>query len=106
MNRFWLITKRCLFGLVFATSLFLGACSVVDKVNPWSSNIAFNKVEIIALSDANLGYSVEIDVVFILDEKLGLVLSELTAAQWFAAHPNRRRSPGTGQLPEVPADGL
>lgn len=40
-------------------------------------------ISLVAMPDANQGYSVEVDIVVILDKNLNAVISNLSAAQWF-----------------------
>ena len=68
-------------------SMMLTGCSTLQSINesmPWHSG---NQVETVGLKvnfDAQLQHAVSVDVVFIYDENLIAMLSNASAAQWFA----------------------
>lgn len=74
--------------LAFLVSIFfLSGCGSFISVGDWFSNFQSNKklqnISIFSDADANEGYPVAVDVVFVSDQKVLDFLSGLRSAEWF-----------------------
>ncbi len=75
-------------SLVVALMLALNSCITIKRFNPLYKANALEHIEIVSKLDANYGYSVEIDLVFIEDNYLAEAIGQLSAMDWFSEKKN------------------
>lgn len=80
--------SRIFNSVLVLSFFFLSGCSSFLNVGHWFSNFRENKtlktISLVSDTDANEGYPVALDVVFVSDKKVLDTLNQLRSAEWFS----------------------
>ncbi len=81
--QFLTVKLLCLMVLISAVQGCGSIGAMAKRLNPFYSANDLQSLQIVSSKDANYGYAVAMDVVFIADPQMAKIISQYTATQWF-----------------------
>lgn len=87
--------------IVALTNVLQGCSSVSNltkRLNPFYTANALQSLQVVSQEDANFGYAVAMDIVFIEDEQKAKTIGQLTASQWFNSKKREFSSECPGEV--------